>query len=364
MTHASLAPLDPRAAFHPGRWLLVGLTWDDLPERVHHNPWASLRRDAGLIKVCDERSWASALEGLLREYPLVRVRVLACMPDGGADDELMPGVLPWRFSSDEARRVSWHHREGPPDAARADPLQGLRSLLGPEPESLNFRAANGGNLWPYPLGLGPPLTKRWQRLLAAWASQQLDMLHQSAETGETGDEAWTDWVNNFAAPEPLPLVGDVGRHGEDADAAGNDVVVALRADGVSQLESFILDDRGVSVRVVIPGRARPGEFGVGFPAWCVDVAVGVMPGLAGVPQPVAAVDLHDGSGPAIVLAAGDARAPDEAFYASWPVESRDAPAHKVWLVWSLDSGAHAALEARVRRWRERGLSVFLRAAEP
>jgi hypothetical protein len=361
MTHDSPAPLDPRAAFHPGRWLLVGLTWEDLPERVRHNPWARLRQEAGLIEVCGERSWASALRGLLRQAPPFRVRVLACMPDGGADDELMPGVLPLRVSSGEAPRVSWHHLEGPPDAARADPLQGLRSLLGPEPESLNFRAANGGHLWPYPLGLPPPLTNRWQVLLAAWASQQLDMLHQSAETG---DEAMADWVNYFSAPEPLPLVGDVGRHGEDVDAAGNDVVVALRADGASKLESFSLGFEGVSMRVAIPGRARPGEPGVGFPAWCVDVAVRVTPGLADVPQPVAAVDLHDGSGPAIVLAARDARAPDNAFFASWLVGSPDSGDHAGWLVWSLDSGAHAALEARVRRWRERGVHVVLRAAEP
>lgn len=346
MTDDAHAPLDPRAAFHPGRWLLVGLCWDDLPERVRHNPWARLRHEAGLIDVCGERPWGSALRRLLRQSPSARVRVVACMAVDEADEAHMSAVLPWGVPSDEAQRVSWHHRDGPPHATRADPLQGLRSLLGPEPESLNFRSAHGGSLWPYPLGLPQPLTARWQGLLAAWATQQLDSLHRSAATG---GEAWADWVNTYTARDPAPPVGDVDWHGDDAD---NDNVVAVRADSISRLESFrISAEGGILMEVVIPGRVRPREAGAGHPPWCVDIAVRVVPGQADVPQPVAAVDLHDGAGPAIVLATRDAREPDKHFDASW------------W-VWSLDSDAHRALEARVRRWRERGVQLVLRAAEP
>ena len=359
MTDTPECMSDPRCDFEPGRWLLVGPTWNELPERVHSNAWARLRHESGLIEECGSLPWGVALHRLMKRAPEARVRVVACIPPGSDDTGSEAGVLPGSIALKAATRVTWHHRSHPDAGGSADPLQGLRTLLGPEPESLNFVAANGSTMLPRPRGLAEQHTQRWQRLLAAWARRQLERLHETADSAE---EAWADWLANHTASEPASLVTTLRGRESDGDFARNDARFVLRADGKSNVQTFHLIeprnklDRKVVVEVTVPGRrirrasesdepesliakSTMKDFG---PAYCADIAIS----LTQWSGQVASVVLHDGAGPAIELRAEAALRPNK---------ETDA----IWKVWQLSSNEHPTLQTRISRWRERGIELVV-----
>lgn len=325
---------DPRSDFEPGRWLLVGPTWDELPERVRTNAWAILRHETGLINECGSLPWGEALGNLMKNAPEARVRVVACIPPGSDAKGLEAGVLPSTIASKVAARVTWHHRDPPDAGGSADPLQGLRTLLGPEPESLNFVAANGSTMLPRPRGLAEQHTQRWQRLLAAWARRQLERLHETADSAE---EAWADWLANYTASEVATIVGDVG---PGRSAVGNDASYALRAAGAASLGSFKMGGDGLIVEVIVPGRAGAADDAGLY----VDIAVSWV---LLQKQPVEAIELHDRAGPAIELRIVDV------------LPNSDGPT-SVYKVWQLNSNDHPTLAIRLQRWRDKGLEVLVR----